>query len=143
MVTLLNIWRDKSLNKNYINSCLRWLANELVPFYKTRSLPRGVMDKLDTFYSSVSKSLDWYNITEQDMLNLGFLNWGDNDEDSVNVWFIPNWLSPIIPEGLTVYNTQGTPFDFDPKTASTEVLYGCLTFGILAKNRGIIDDGNI
>lgn len=121
------------MNKNYINGCLRWLANELVPFYNSKTLPKSVMSKLNVFYESIEASIDWERFSRQDLLTLGFLNWEEHDtpDDLSGVWFIPHWLFPIIPDGMKVYTSDGESFFFDSETAPTEVLYGCLTFGIM------------
>ena len=121
------------MNKNYINGCLRWLANELVSFYRTKTLPKAVMSKLNVFYESVEASIDWYRLSKQDLLTLGFLNWEEHEtaDDLYGVWFIPNWLFPVIPEGMTVYTSDGSSFLFNSEKAPTEVIYGCLTFGII------------
>lgn len=118
------------MNKNYVNSCLRWLANELVPFYNNGGLPKALMSKIDTFYTSVGDSFDWFNLSKEDVQRLGFLNWEDSD-DNGGVWFIPSWLYPIIPEGMILYNKNGEKFEFTSQTAPREVMYGCLTFGVV------------
>lgn len=120
------------MNKNYINSCLRWLANEIIPFYSNEKLPSTLRNKVDTFYESVSNAIDWYNLTKTDMLHLGFLNWEEHEheDDTSGVWFIPAWLFYAIPEGITLTDKNNNQFTFYRNTAPTEVMYGCLTFGV-------------
>ncbi len=117
------------MNKHYITSCLRWLANEIVPFYNNNELPEALKTKIDVFYKSVSNSIDWFNLEENDVQKLGFLNWDETPEEQ-GVWFIPTWLYHAIPEGMLVFDTKGQPFEFRSETAPKETMYGCLTFGV-------------
>ena len=128
------------MNRHYVNSCLRWLANEIVPFYNSKELPDQLIHKIDTFYRSVSSSIDWYNLTEKDVQRLGFLNWNDPDIDDNPVWFIPSWLFHAIPEGITLFDKNGQPFTFHSDMAPLDVMFGCLTFGV--KLEELKEDGN-
>ena len=121
-------WRFYKMPKNYVNACLRWMMNELYPYYCNNSLPEHLRCKLDVFYDSIDRQFDWSNPTEEELHNLGFLNWAEDYTDSV--WFIPNWLTPVIPEGLTVWNQNNEPFTYLRHAHSREVNFGCLTFGI-------------
>lgn len=119
------------MNKHYINRCLRWLTNEITPFYIGDVLPEELHDKISTFYNCIRNSIDWFNLTKADVKNLGFLNW-EEDEDSMaaGVWFIPTWLFPAIPEGFRVTDKDGKSFAFHALSASQESMYGYLTYGI-------------
>ena len=120
------------MNKHYVNRCLRWLANELVPFYLNSDLPEELNLKIDSFYDCVSDSIDWYNMTLKDVQQLGFLNWEEDEESAKNgIWFIPTWLFCTIPEGIQLVDKNGNKFEFHKTTAPTDVMYGCLTFGVL------------
>lgn len=123
------------MNRGYVNRCLRWLVNEMFPYYENESLPVELSEKIDAFYNSISASIDWYNMTRKDLLRLGFINW-DDEEEQRGIWFIPHWLLPLIPEGLTVYDADKKPFEFSRKSCSKEVMYGCLTFGVLEVEDG-------
>ena len=119
------------MNKNYVNRCLKWLANEIVVFYNNNTLPEELNVKIDTFYDCIKKSIDWFSLTKKDVQRLGFLCWEEDDESAdTGVWFIPNWLLPVIPEGLILYDKDGQPFEYHRVSAPDEVLYGCLTFGV-------------
>ena len=117
------------MNKNYINGCLRWLANELAPYYDSEDLPENLRLKMSKFYQELNSSIDWYNLTKRDVQRLGFLNW--EDDDSTGVWFIPCWLLPAIPEGMTLYDKNECQFEYHKSTACKDIMYGCLTFGIV------------
>ena len=116
------------MNNHYINSCFKWLANELIPYYNDKNLPVELQDKVTTFYQSLNKSIDWFNLDPKQMLSLGFLNW--EEEPNNGIWFIPAWLFPIIPDGMILYNVDGKKFEFNSKTSSKESMFGCLTYGI-------------
>lgn len=122
------------MNKHYVNSCLRWLANEVVPYFNAKQLPDDLMSKIDTFYRSVSSAIDWFDLTKKDVQRLGFLNWEDDPEESSDsVWFIPSWLFHAIPEGLLLFDKNGEAFTFHSDSAPLDVMFGCLTFGVKIK----------
>ena len=125
------------MNKHYVNRCLRWLANELAPMYLNDMLPPEADKKFETFYDCVSNAIDWYNLTKSDVLKLGFMSWEEDDETSdKGTWFIPFWLFPAIPEGITLIDKDNNQFEFHKLTASRDVMYGCLTFGIKLNEQG-------
>ena len=122
------------MNKHYVNSCLRWLANEIVPYFNSNELPEELMSKIATFYRSVSSAIDWLNLTKKDVQRLGFLNWNDETDDSDDcVWFIPCWLFHAIPDGLRLYDKNGNAFIFKSDMAPLDAMFGCLTFGVKIK----------
>ena len=132
------------MNKTYINGCLRWLANEVMPFYSSGQLPDALTEKVDTFYRAVSSSIDWFNLTSSDMRKLGFLNCAETEEEvNDSVWFIPQWLFPAIPEGILLYDKNNVSFVFHKATAPKDVFYGCLTFGILMNPEEELEDGQV
>lgn len=119
------------INEKYINKCLQWLADEVVVYYNRNRLPEELALKIDKFYDCLTSSIDWSNLTRGELTKLGFLNWGEDDKAIENdVWFIPNWLYHVIPEGIILYNKNGAPFEFHSDTAPEDVMYGCLTFGV-------------
>lgn len=119
-------------NIRKINSCLRWLANELQPFYDNSDLPVMLSSKIDVFYDSITSIVDWDNLDTDVLLQLGFLNW---EEDDCGVWFIPKWLYYAIPEGQIVYDKNNKPFEFHKNTSSKETMFGCLEYGVHAVRR--------
>ena len=123
------------MTKTYINACLRWLVNEVYPFYRDKNIPKQLRAKINTFYDVLNKNFDWTNPKKEELVALGFLNWEDTDE---GVWFIPQWLYPAIPDGIIVYDQYGSKFEFQhDKSKMDEVMFGCLNFGV---KLGGIDD---
>lgn len=119
------------MNKNYVTRCFMWLTNELVSFYETQKLPEELVTKMSVFYDCIGKSIDWFNLTIKDVKQLGFLNWDEDDESAEDgIWFIPNWLLPVIPEGVVLYDKDGVAFVYHSKNSPKQVMYGCLTFGV-------------
>ena len=117
------------MNKRYMNSCYRWLLNELIPYYNNEDLPTELKQRVSKFYESIDTTIDWFNLSAEDMLFLGFLNW--EEQPTSGVWFIPAWMFPIIPEGIVLYDIDGVSFEFNSKTASKESMFGCLKYGIM------------
>lgn len=129
------------MNRGYVNRCLRWLANELFPFYFEGKLPKELEEKVDTFYKSLDSRMDWGGLTRKDLLRLGFLNLEEEEDVANSLWFIPTWLFPVIPEGMTVFDADKKPFAFFKSTAPQDVMYGCYTFGIFEQtNEEVTND---
>ena len=118
------------MNENYMSSCFRWLLTKLFPMYHNKQLSKEVSSCIDIFYKSVASSIDWGNITKEDAITLGFLNW---NEDFSGPWLIPCWMFPLVPEGAVLYDNDDKPFVFKKTEASVELLFGCLTYGIHVK----------
>lgn len=117
------------MDKPYIDKCFRWVINNLSPYYVENRLPQELSKNLDVFYRCISDKIDWFNLTEEEAIQLGFLC--TDPEASSRVWFIPNWLQPLIPQGMIVTDSDGNSFEYNKETCSKELLYGCLTFGII------------
>lgn len=128
------------MNRGYVNRCLRWLANEMFPFYFDGELPKELEAKVDTFYKSIEGCIDWYNMTRKDLLRLGFLNLEEDEDVTNSLWLIPTWLFPVIPEGMTVYDADKKPFAFFKNSAPQDVMYGCYTFGIFEQTTEEVTD---
>lgn len=126
------------MNTKYINACLRWLVNELYPFYNSKTLPAELMSKIEIFYCSVSRDFDWTHPRKEELQALGFLNWEETNPEQ-GVWFIPQWLFPAIPEGTILYDKNKVPFEFKQKIAETETMFGCLSYGVII-NTEVIDE---
>ena len=130
------------MNKHYINNCLRWLINEMAPFYQQGQLPEEFNKKVTKFYECVKNAIDWENLTYKDVKRLGLISW-EEDEDLAKdgVWFIPMWLYPAIPEGTPLFDKDGKVFNFCSNSANKDSMYGFLTFGVKIKEE-LTDDGH-
>lgn len=117
-----------SKDKNYLFRCFRWMSNELVRQYLNNSLPLSVTKILEKFYDSISTRLnDWSSLSKDTMLELGFIRY---EGAKTIVWLIPLWMYPIIPENVLLTTPDGSNFIFNSKTASTNTIFNCLTYGI-------------
>lgn len=112
-----------------ITRLLRWEMNELVVPYLNKSLPYQLGCKTDRFYQAISNEIDWENLTVNDYIVLGFMRW--ELDDNHDLWLIPQWLYPIIPEGLHVVGTNKDFFKFSRVENMLEAQYGMLKFGFL------------
>lgn len=123
----------------YIHRCLRWLANGMVSEYLEKKLPPELDKRIDSFYVCIKKAIDWYNLTREDFLNLGFMCWMERDDKEL--WLIPHWLFPVIPEGITLTDSHGNDLTFNSKTASRAITFGCLSYGLFVpKDDFSLDD---
>lgn len=119
----------------YVTRCFRWLTNELVIPYMENKLPVALKTKIDTFYDSVRKTVDWDSLTRDNCLWLGFMN---SQRDMISaqgviqeLWLIPQWLIPIIPEGMYVEDVQGNRFQYNSATCDKTTQFGVLGYGIV------------
>ena len=116
-------------NRNYLYRCFRWLTNEIVK--NQLQGKTNVEDVLDKFYDTVSNHIsDFYVMTEEEMLDLGFIQY---EGSHVVVWLIPLWLMPLIPENMKMYKPDGTSFYYNSKTAPKDIMFNCLTYGFKIK----------
>lgn len=119
------------MNRIYINACLRWLAAEVYPHYRDKTIPKQLHTKINIFYDTISKNMNWNNPTKEELVSLGFMNWEDSDD---GVWFIPQWLYPAIPDGIIVYDKYKNSFEFQhDKRKMDDAVFGCLDFGLIIK----------
>lgn len=120
---------------NYVTRCFRWLANELVIPYMDSALPAPLKNKVDTFYESIRNTIDWDALTREDCLWLGFMN-SQRDMLSAQgviqeLWLIPQWLIPIIPEGMYVEDVHGNRFQYNAKMCDKTTQFGVLGYGLV------------
>lgn len=120
-------------NMSRVYSTLRWLANGIVTEYQNKSLSSELESKVDKFYYTLQGIIDWEDLTRDNLLELGFMTLADYD-DEWEVWLIPAWLYPIIPDGLKVATSDLREFIFRRSECPFEVYYGALTFGLKLKN---------
>lgn len=116
---------------NYVNKCLRWLTTALVDEAQKDSVSLALQDKLDKCFTAITSAIDWENLTYEDVKQLGFMCYGEEEESEDSLWLIPIWLYPAIPEGLTCYMMESDrKFIFNRRNATYSNFYGCLEYGI-------------
>ena len=119
---------------DYALRCLRWLANAVAEDYQDKNMSTKLINKTDRFYDSLRKTIDWYQLTRDDFLTLGFMNCGYEDEDAYELWLIPMWLYDGIPDGLLLTDINHNMFTFKRGETPFEIFYGCMTYGIRIAN---------
>lgn len=121
------------VDMNYIVRCFRWVMNELVQDYIDKRLSDEQLQRFDTFYSCIEKTIDWDNLTRENCLDLGFMCCVDEEvERPVNeLWLIPHWLLPVIPDGIILTCINNETIEYHYSEADHTVQYGVLTYGIL------------
>lgn len=146
MVMQVKYWRcnmENSFDKTLIYRSLRWLVNAVIPEYQTGTLPSTLHEKVTKFYETLDGTIDWETLTKEECISLGFLTFGSEDHEKYEIWFIPSWLYPIIPEGLMVSDIDFHEFPFKRSTCPFTYSFGALEIGIKLKNpdyRGTLYD---
>ena len=113
----------------YIARCWRWLLNSLVDDYINHELTPLMQDKTSKMYAAIAPLIDWYDMSKDEATALGFMLCQDSDSP-YQLWLIPRWLYPLIPEGLTVRKMNGETFKFSRTTSTVEPFFSCLPYGI-------------
>lgn len=119
---------------DYALRCLRWLANAVAEDYQDKNMSTKLISKTDRFYDSLRKTVDWYQLTRDDFLTLGFMNCGYEDEEEYELWLIPIWLYDAIPDGIELFDINRNAFTFKRGETPFEIFYGCMTYGIRIPN---------
>ena len=116
------------MNKNYVYRCFRWLANGLIKQMFEKKLPNETVDLLNKFYSLIDNRIeDFWEFDEKLMLDLGFIQYESSYYD---IWLIPIWMFPLIPEDIKLYATDGSSFEFHSEIAPKTTLFNCFTYGL-------------
>lgn len=81
----------------------------------------------ERLYEQIGEKVDLKSLTIEDAKYLGFCRW---DEEYPNLWLMPIWLFPIIPEGMELMDINGEKFKFERDKADKDIRFGCLAYGI-------------
>ena len=123
-----------SIDISFIHRILRWLANGITNDYVCNRLSPALTNKMNKFYTTLQTTFDWEKLTREDCRALGFMCYGADENEEYEVWCIPAWLYPIIPEGLNVTDNDFTTFQFKRVERPFKVTYGVLEYGLIFKN---------
>lgn len=124
-----------SYNKEQVNRCFRWLASAVTYDYCHETIAETTKSNANKFYESLSNSIDWDELTREDLVELGFMTWS-SEEDEYELWLFPVWAYPLIPNGMTVYDSKEREFIFNRSTCPFVAMYGYLIFGLRLPNPG-------
>lgn len=117
------------MEKNSMYRYFRWLTGKVADQYLKGLLSKSLAKEVRKFYKSLDQSLNWDELTKEDLISLGFVLW--HEAELSDLWLIPGWLYPIIPEGLKVQTTDYHTYNFDPSILPYKPDQGYLNFGIL------------
>lgn len=123
--------------KPELQNCLTWLANAVAEsclhVKSPDHLDKDIRSSWRVFCNSIKSNnhIDWKNLTLQEAKELRFRRW----EEESDLWLIPIWLYPFIPEDLeltSIGGNKGFAHNID-----TDVRFGCLAWGILLKEDSV------
>lgn len=128
-------------NHKYIDKCVRWLAAAVVEDVRHDSVSKQLNEKFTKCYDAISNAIDWDTLTLEDVKELGFMGYGENEDEYDCLWLIPMWLYPAVPEGVALQmRDTNREFYFNRKTASCRNFYGCLEYGIRVAHDEVNND---
>ena len=90
--------------KREIKNCLTWLANQIALDYIYGDKFHSNKEIMEKFYDSIKNEIEWNTMTTQQAKELRFARWSD---DMPNLWLIPIWLYPVIPDDLPLICING------------------------------------
>lgn len=125
---------NEGIDTVYIHRTLRWLANLMVVDYENRTLSPMLMEKMNKLYSTLQDTIEWGKLTKQNCIDLGFISYEAHSHEEYEVFCIPAWLYPIIPEGLKVMDTSFREFKFTRLECPFNINYGTLNYGLKFRN---------
>lgn len=107
--------------------------DEMLQFLRDSSLDIKFFDNLSSTYNNLLKAVDhyiqWNSITEEELMRFGFC-----EVDKEDIFLIPYYMFPIIPETFEFVNLYGCTIEkkYVP-VSSRELILGCLPYGIILK----------
>lgn len=78
------------------------------------------------FVSGIRKHIDFYNLSEDEAIFLGFRKWSKLG----NLYLIPLYLLPIIPVGIKLTCISGEEIIYNGTNIDDDVRFGLLAYGI-------------
>ena len=115
--------------KREIKNCLTWLANQIALDYIYGDKFHSNKEIMEKFYDSIKNEIEWNTMTTQQAKELRFARWSD---DMPNLWLIPIWLYPVIPDDLPLICINGEKTN-TAEGIDTDIRFGCLAYGIEIK----------
>ena len=118
-----------------VNKAFRWLANRFIDNYIDNAMDYDTYVIFSKFYDTIKSAIDWDNLTISDVKKLGFITWAQDTDEHI-IWMIPAWLYPVIPEGISIWDSNFNMYKFNRADFPFESKYGYLSFGIKFDNTG-------
>lgn len=119
---------------DYITRCLRWLANAITSEEVEGKLSPLMSEKLGKFLHAAGRDIDFYALTREDFLQLGFMCYGYDEDDPFELWLIPYWMYNLIPDAMQLEDIDHKEFAFKKGVTQRQMFWGCLEYGIKIKN---------
>lgn len=154
--------------KKEIINCLTWYANKVAETTQYESWSdefcrKEIKESTDAFLNTLSKCIDWNNLSEEECIELRFIRWSDDRdidkeiafvkhegtgkgtnevyiqqkveelERTKGLWLIPLYLLPIVPMGTELTSIFGKVVKYDGTNVNNDIRCGCVAAGIKLK----------
>lgn len=110
-----------------------WITNQLSQLNQydwSDDMKKKELDKaFKTFNNSFKKYIDFDNLTVDEARELRFQKFDDESD----LWLIPLYLLPILPEGLKVKSISGEELIVGKDKLDNDTRFGALAFGLELK----------
>lgn len=119
---------------------MAWFVNRMsVATSQYELLPKefeSIKEGFYKYFKNNPEAINLNNITKKDAFALGFAPWNSETDPKdnyyvPNLYLIPHWFIPLIPEGYELTTISGKKIRWDSKTADTETRFGVLAYGII------------
>lgn len=120
------------MNDN-LKRALIWLANRAAQGYvyttwSDEFVGKELRESMDQLYKTLGECIDWPVLTIKEAKELGFVQW----DEGANLYLIPIWLYPAIPEDLELCCISGGTYY--KKDIGIDTRFGCLIYGLLLED---------
>ena len=150
--------------KKEIINCLTWYANKVAETTQYESWSdefcrKEIKESTDAFLNTLSKCIDWNNLSEEECIELRFSRWASDEnvdeeidyarkegtdeadikkkveelERTRGLWLIPLYLLPIVPKGTELTSIFGQVVKYDGTNVDNDIRCGCIAYGIKLK----------
>lgn len=92
-----------------------------------------VVESLERIQKKIAdEGIDFHTLTSEELHELGFGKWSD---EMPNVFLIPLYLYPCIPDGTTLTCIDGGKYVKGEDKIDLDVRFGCIAYGITVGER--------
>lgn len=115
-----------------IMNCFTWYANRVAETVQYTNWSddfcrKDVKEATDMMLEELKKYIDWDNLTKEEVRELRFMQWSEEQPD---LYLIPLYILPILPIGTKLISILGEDIVYDGTNVDKDIRFGCIAYGI-------------
>lgn len=128
--------------KKEVQNCMTWLVSMLSESdavgdsWSDEYKIKKNKEAFEKFREELKKRIDFSNLTVDEAVELRFRQWKEKD---LNIWLVPLYLLPILPDGLELFNIFGIKSLVGKDHIDNDIRFGCIAYGIVIKEENKIE----